>query len=811
MADDPLNLGPIAENAKPEPEAPRRRTRRLAIDAEAVVQHVLEVVQQAQDERADWMGKRLIRYAKLRGWTATDEAREQLYWEGCANQHISVMMANSLRVKAGLQNAVMGIRPIMSPKVLRKDLKERAERANNLIDYQLFVENEGEQAVEKYIGLFVDDGTVFSFQPLARDRRTTYDVRVLPRPEVPMIEAMIETLPRLFPAVTDLAAKDADGYSWTAQHRGQDDEPPSEVTFRVYDRDETRIEIVSEWEISQFDGPTMLVDALEDVVVPMRCENPQPISPQNPQGAPWVARLVRVDLDTIRRGMDDGTYDLLTKEDFDEIAGQAGPRRPTDPSAEDQLKEERDRQAGLSPMAVSERKPQGEEDEKALPAGWVTMIQWYGGWDVNGDHRNEEVIFWTIKEAKKLARAKHLSELYPGTPVHRPISYACFIPVEGQIYGIGLVELMEGLHDLIHVEINQALDNGDLANRPFGFYRASSGIKAETIKLWPGDLYPVDNPVGDVAFPQMPNRDQSFHLNMVGMAIQFLDRLTQIGPLQQGQVPQGKASALRTLGTTLAILQQGAALPEQILRRLFQGLRQVWSQFHLLNTRFLPKRKAYLIAGKPLDQDEAYGMIQSPDEIAVPVSFDFQATLLNTNKGLVQQSLMSLGQALFNPLGFQTGVVTAEQFYNWAKDLVQAGQLDPTRYLKKPVGVPEGPRMTAEEAIVTLLDGRLPEYAPFEDPQEHYAKLMKYAQSDEFGFMVGGKELLFREYMQMALNGVRQAMQQQQMLQAAQAFSTAIGQQGGGGGQSSGGEAPPMQTNQPIMEEISGASGGPMG
>lgn len=779
----------------------RRKLIPKADDQQTLVAHVLDQVTSAESERTVWMSQMFTRYAKFRGWL--EEFGPKTYpWSNASNQHLPLMMSQSLRVKAGLYNAVLGMRPVMQAKpapALAQKGKVAAERVQDLIDYQVFTEGDGEDRIEKYIDGFVDWGTALAFVHWARDRRHLVDVRVRPQPEEPLIEAMAVLLPQEFPGATNVIAENADGTHWTLTL--PDGDTTTEVDVRVYDRDEESLELVVAWEQTVFDGPSMTVHALEDIVVPMRCENAQPPSAENPFGAPWIARLVKVDIDTIRRRQRDGTYDYLPAEAVEEdgeIEAAAQPAVPTDPtaSAQDALKGAKDQHEGRQ-------------------AGWgdstkefLTAVEWYGRRDVNGDGLAEDVIVTILRETEQLCRVKYLTEQYPGTPPRRPFGEARYIPVPGQFYGIGMLELMEGMHDMLHVTLNQAIDGGTLANSPFGFYRASSGIKAEVTRPEPGELLPVDNPQTDVVFPQLPHADQSFHFNMFSLGKQLMEETTQIGPLQRGQVPTGKASAVRTAATTMAILQQGAAMPEQVLRRLFRGLAMIWSTIHVLNTRYLPKRKAYLVAGKPLDQDDAYATINDPSDIDVPVAFDFQATLLNTNKGLVSQALQSLGAALVNPLTMQLKLVGPEQLYNFLHDLIQAGSLDPGRYVARPAGMPEGPRMLAEEAIGMLMNGRMPEYAPLEEPTEHYKKLTEFAGSDALGMLRGGTELLFKEYLQQALRGVMQAQRQQMMMQAAQQFAAAMGNQGQGAQSVMGGEVPAMQATAPDQREVMGAMNG---
>ena len=201
MADDlsnPLNLAPVVEATN---GAPKLRKRRMTIKAADVVQGVLERVDDTIGERQVWLDKQKERYAKFRGWTQ----REFPPWEGCANHHYPAMMANELRVEAGLFNAVMGIRPMMEPKV-RKDLQDKAKIANDLIDYQLFVEGDGEQFVQKYIAQFCKDPCVFSFQPWVRHSSRLTDVRILAKEDRPLIEVMAEQIQALYPQASELTA-----------------------------------------------------------------------------------------------------------------------------------------------------------------------------------------------------------------------------------------------------------------------------------------------------------------------------------------------------------------------------------------------------------------------------------------------------------------------------------------------------------------------------------------------------------------------------------------------------------------------------
>lgn len=784
------------------PDPSHRRRRPFRMDREKLAESILARVQTALDERQEWMRARTRRYAKFRGWLES----ESVPFEGASDAHIPLLMADSLRAKAGLFNAVIGNRPVMEPVTLRQEHRERAERSRDLIEYQFFHEANGEHLIETFVSNLLDDGTAVAHTHWARVRQTVRDVRVVPRPDLPFSEAF----PILFEEVVfagqpmqKITRLDEEGFRWEVVI-GQEREAKT-ISVNVFeigeDTDDAAphdLELILEWTDTVFDGPSSQVLELEDVIAPSRSENFQPVTPDNPGGSPWAAVYARVSVDEVRRLRKQGTYDLLTAKDMEALEGTAAERKPSTLAAtageRDALREAKDTQAGIEPQPST-----------GADRDWVTIIRWYGRHDADGDGLEEDVIIWVVEETKTIVRARWLTELFPGLPIRRPLAEARLIPVPGQLYGIGLLELGEGLHDFLHQVLNYTVDSGLLANLPWGGYRAASGLKPEVHRIQPGELIPLDTPQTDIQLFQWQGRDLSWGLNMAGFAIQMLDRLISIGPIQQGQVPTGKASALRTVGTTMAILQQGAALPEQMLRRLFQGLAAIWEMYHRLNVRFLPRRKEFLIAGKPAAQEDAYGIIEEPGQLDVPVSFGFQATLLNTNKGLVAQALTAIGAAIVSPLAIQLGLVDAERIYNWAKDLVSAYQQDPARYLKRPPGTPEGPRLMAEEAISLLIEGQLPQGMPMEPPQEHLEKLRQFMQSPEFGLV--RNPAIVQQYIQSVIQLVQQEAAMQALLQSAQSLSQTLSQ-GQGGGAPTTVASPALQTEAPTSVEAQGGAEG---
>src|SRR6185369_14317477 len=190
-------------------------------------------------------------------------------------------------------------------------------------------------------------------------------------------------------------------------------------------------------------------------------------------------------------------------------------------------------------------------------------------------------------------------------------------------------EMIEGLHDLIKQFADQTIDSGTYRSVPFFFYRASSNMRPETIRMWPGEGYPLSDPKNDVYFPTLPQDGSAFGFNLMTMFGQMEERLTNVGDLQLGRVPSGKSSALRTVRGMQAVMGQGDARPERILRRFMMGMTEIYAQMHELNQRFLSPKKEIRISGISKRNEDPYRTIDGVDQIRGRFQFDFTANAMN--------------------------------------------------------------------------------------------------------------------------------------------------------------------------------------
>lgn len=781
-----------AETPNAEPRRTRLRSETLDFDVEEVEERIRDFWTRDTEYRAEDIELRLQRYAKLRQWT---EGKDDP-WPGASDVAHPDITTDYLRTVDTLHNAVMTNRPIVVSRALEKTDVDKQDTIDRHHDYQLFVEQPGEKVIEEACEAFVGDGNVVAFIPWIRERQPVSTVRIFDRipfdtdPRAYFLELLEQQFPK-----SDIYPDEEreDGWDWVVtiepdETRDEDDD--LEVSFYTQKKSE-RVEMVVTSESLVYDGPRVIVKEYEEVVTPPRCANLQRPSPSNPKGAPHVILVDNdVSMAELRKLQQDGFYDLITKDDLDEMESMA---RDTE---EEKTEEQRDVLAGKHP---NPREPRPKEQK-----GLTRLIVF----DVFGD-AGEDMMWWYILEARKLVKAKRLNEMYPADPPRRPFAEGSFIPILGRREGISLPELMEGLHDFKKAIFDQSVDIGTISTLPIGFYRPTSSIRQEILRLAPGDMVPVPDPSRDIAFPNVGNPGAlSYHTNLLAIANQDQDRLTAIGDLQLGRVPQGQASALRTVGGVQTILSQGEARPERILRRFFMFLREVHIQMHQLNRAFLQKDKLFRVQGFVSPDDDPYATI-SENDLRGKYQFDFTANVQNASKLIQQDSLERLMEKYVNPLTVQLGILRAAGYYRLLVDWGKAVGQDPSDYIDPPSEGAMDPPVLAEEAISAIMRGQMPRGRPLENPEEHLAKLQAFVESEHFGELAPASIELFAQYRGTVARLAAAERQQARLASAAESVGLRSPPDGRLGETPQGpSRQPPVQEGELLDETLPTAGGG---
>lgn len=785
-------------------QRPPQRRASLVKDPETVVKKLVELYETNIQDRAEWNEMRIQRTAKYRGWRET----KTYPWEDASNAHLPIISTDVQRTEDTLHNAVLATRPVMVAKASNKEMEAKAEIIDQLIDHQIFVENMGETKIGNLISAFAQDGQFISFNPYIKEKQKFTQTNVLEFPPagISWDGWILGRLQEIYQHATILPGRKA---PWEWEIRTVNELNGKDVTrkLQIYqDSDEAEVQLVCHSEEVIFDGPAFIPKELEDIVVPSRCENLQPQTMANPTGAPHVFMVEYPSQDEVLKLIRSGFYDDVTAEQ--RIMLETYETRKGDSLDPESKKMLEDDLVGLN-STTPEATPEP-----------LTRLMYFGRADLDGDGLEEEVVYWMLKEPKILLRARYLSEVFPTIPLRRPFAMAKYIPVNGQFYAIGLIELMESGYDIIKKTFDQMIDSGDLTNTPWGFYRPMSGIRPEVMRMGPGDLYPTSNPKDDVYYPTLPQGMAAFGANIIGLVSQILDQATLVGQLQLGGVPHGKSAALRTTSNMQALLQQGDARPERVLRRFFTGLAEIWAQFHELNQVFLPKNKKFRISSAVSKEKDPYVEIHDRSQIQGRVNFEFGASILNTNKALSTAALQDMLGMLINPLLFQLGIVTADNVYNLCHDSIKAKGQDPTKYITAPTNDPFGntEKITAEDAIMTIMGGYFPYGSPLEPIEEHLGKIQEFVKdAEKIDTLTKAQVEMLAQYTAQVIQKMQMQMQQQQLMANAAAMQQQVGgQQGGKPGPPGEGAPPnmgpggnpPVQGQEMLDESLPGAGGG---
>lgn len=760
----------------PELKRTRKRIESLKIDKEEIANRIKKFYDRDMESKSEDREARLQRYAKYRQWT---EGRD---WIGDETSDVALpdMTTASLKMQDTIHNAVMSQRPPISSKATTEEDKDKQDKIDNLLDQQFFVENNGEKTIEELAESFVNDGVFTAFLPWVKEEKKISQVYIFPPIQGDFPQQYFETI--LNQEFREDVFETSNGWDFKSDA----------LSVSFYTRDDLRVEMVFEKNVTVYDGPKPIVKSYEDVLHPVRCANLQPPGPSNPNGATHVILIDYPTVDEIKRLAKNKFYDLVTKEELESLENL---------SEDESYKEEKTQKDRF--QGKSDDRKEVEKSHETL-----TRLMCFDLYDIDNDGLNEDVVWWMILESKTLLKAKRLSEMSPMNPPRRPLAEATLFPVEGRREGMSLLELMEGLHDWNKQTIDQMMDGGTLSNLPFFFYRPSSNVKQEMMRLYAGEGYPMSDPRNDVHFPVIPNQSQSFGLNMDTLIGQKMEKLTVIGDLQLGRVPTGKSSALRTAQGAQTILSQGEARPERMLRRFFMGLTELFRMMHELNKTFLPEKKKFRMIGYQKPGEDPYQEIQDRSEIDGVFQYEFSANILNTSKAALQEGLTAVMSAYINPLTMQMGLVTPENIYRMLNDFGKAqGQEPAHKYLTPPVPGADKPLMMAEEAISQIMDGQIPTGEPLEGAMAHFQKLQEFAQAEsqrEEPFLSPGQQQIFEVYYKEMAQKAQEELRQQQLMQAAQQFNVQ-GQRGGAVDQ---GGNPQLQENELLAEDLPTSGGG---
>ena len=211
-----------------------------------------------------------------------------------------------------------------------------------------------------------------------------------------------------------------------------------------------------------------------------------------------------------------------------------------------------------------------------------------------------------------------------------------FLPGFG-FYGLGLIHMIGGLSRTATAALRQLIDAGTLSNLPAGFKTRGLRIRNDDEPLSPGEFRDVDSPGGAIRDSLMllpyKGADQTL-FQLMGFCVEAGQRFAAVSNLQVGDGNQQAA-----VGTTIAMLEQGAKVMSAIHKRMHYAQKDEFSLLAKVFGESLPPEYPYNVVGaertiKAEDFDDRVDVIPVSDPNIFSMSQ--RVTLAQTELQLAQ-------------------------------------------------------------------------------------------------------------------------------------------------------------------------------
>lgn len=169
-----------------------------------------------------------------------------------------------------------------------------------------------------------------------------------------------------------------------------------------------------------------------------------------------------------------------------------------------------------------------------------------------------------------------------------------FLPGFG-FYGLGLIHTIGGLSRTATAALRQLIDAGTLSNLPAGFKARGLRIRDNDDPIQPGEFRDVDSPGGAIRDSLMPlpfKGPDATLFNLLGFVVQAGQRFATITDMKVGDGNQQAA-----VGTTVAMLEQGARVMSAVHKRLHYAMKQEFKILARVMSESLPQEYPYTVAG----------------------------------------------------------------------------------------------------------------------------------------------------------------------------------------------------------------------
>jgi hypothetical protein len=194
----------------------------------------------------------------------------------------------------------------------------------------------------------------------------------------------------------------------------------------------------------------------------------------------------------------------------------------------------------------------------------VLISEWHGGYDINGDGLEEEIVAFIARPSVQGELIDYKTDKLLGwmiTPYpKRPFFHYQIIPMEGSFYGKGVPEFLIGIRNLVDAIFNQMIDRGSINNNPP--LRTPLNYDPTVNPFGPGATLPTDNPES-FSVLELPKSEQ-MEFSKVEFLLGLVQKLFGVSDYSLGQDTGNQ----RTATGILSIIGEGNVKFDDMIRAL---------------------------------------------------------------------------------------------------------------------------------------------------------------------------------------------------------------------------------------------------
>jgi hypothetical protein len=669
------------------------RIPKVKYDEQKLINHIIKQRTFMMDDRQEWQNRQK-KY--LSQWDDYITYNRTGPWEESASIHLPITMQMVKSIHARFKQTIFSVRPWWMLVPLEKLDKERMKTIDTVMRWavQNYINHDKgiELAVDDWIWDFVTIGWGVMKRRWEICSRKAIIIEDVQKNQED-IEESIDGLESLM----------------------QEDENPDQI--EIVGKEVEKL-------LTYFDGPVVEPLPHEDILFPGSFMDVSDLNQPN-----MVCHDYEYDASTLKGLIESGYYERGATEDVIEKGMiEVGPTgNVTDNYGKDDFRRSQDSYHGVKTVDAMA----GVKKAK--------LCECHMRYDIDGDGIDEELIVTICPEARKVVRLTYLDRVTKTGK--RPFHKIDFIRRPRRAYSLGLLEMLYPINEEIDAVHNMRMDFGTLTNVPFFFFRSSSGMKPEKIRIEPGVGVPLDDPNNDVNFPKFQN-STAWGFQEEASLIQWAEKLTSSTAMNSG-MPSERVGASRTASGMIALLNEGNMNLDVMLGRLKTGYSELLKGVLSDLQERMPEDLKVRVTGS--DGRMEFGKAGEPifidptrEDIGGNLDLIISANSANSNRELEKQNAIMYSQLLLNPINIQTGIVQPNNIYHIMRNVVEKHGI---QNIEDYLTMPETTQMPLGlyDEIAAVTQGLVPRIVMHDNHQAKVEGLSAFAKEPAFeeGIMNG--------------------------------------------------------------------------